>query len=165
MLAWRAGVGLHNRRSDEGEGGRGGVEPFQDLKYKKVALLNVKIKVSENVLYFTGHNHEWMSKKIITCSKCEGWQVFKLHWRHHFLNLPRKEAWSSPVQSCSRVRASSLLTQPTHSLDTIAETSNAMRMSNSVFKETTSTEKETHTAPQQQRKYALEKSTSVSKCK
>lgn len=42
-----------------------------------------KIKVSENVLYFTGHNHEWMrEKKKITRSICEGWQVFKLHWRH-----------------------------------------------------------------------------------
>lgn len=41
-----------------------------------------KIKVSENVLYFIGHNHEWVRGKKMTCSICEGWQVFKLHWRH-----------------------------------------------------------------------------------
>lgn len=41
-----------------------------------------------------------------------------------------------------------------HSLDTIAETPNAMRMSNSAFKETTSSEEETQTAPKQQRMYA-----------
>lgn len=40
-----------------------------------------KIKVSGNVLYFTGHNQEWMGGGV-TCSICAGWQVFKLHWRH-----------------------------------------------------------------------------------
>lgn len=47
------------------------------------------------------------------------------------------------MQRCSRVRASLLLSQPTHLLDTIAETPNAMRMSNSVFKATTTTEEVT----------------------
>lgn len=31
-----------NRRTGEGEGGRGGVEPFQDFNYEKVALFNMK---------------------------------------------------------------------------------------------------------------------------
>lgn len=31
-----------SRRSDEGEGGRGGVKSFRDFKYEKVALPNMK---------------------------------------------------------------------------------------------------------------------------
>lgn len=59
-----------------------------------------KIKVSENVLYFTGYNHEWTrgKKKKITRSICEGWQVFKLHWRH-FLKSAKVGGRQGAVQS------------------------------------------------------------------
>lgn len=61
------------------------MEPFQDFKYEKSSTSQYeKIKVSENVLYFTGHNHEWMMAglKKIPCSICVGQQLLKLHWRH-----------------------------------------------------------------------------------
>lgn len=49
-----------------------------------------------------------------------------------------REGQEKATQRCCEVCASSLLSQPTHSADTIVETPNAMRMSGSLFKETLS---------------------------
>lgn len=66
LLARRAGVGSHcemgkNRRSEEG--GRGRVEPFQNFKYEKVALFNMKRSQCLEMCY-TSWATEWMKKKI-----------------------------------------------------------------------------------------------------
>lgn len=107
--------------------------------------------MSGNVLYYMGYkmDEEVTKKKERKKSQnhqehMKGLTVFSAALEAFSSKLYggiRREARSSPVQSCSRVRASLLLSQPTHSLDTIAETPNAMRMSNSVFKETTTAEK------------------------
>lgn len=70
-----------NRRNDEGEGGRGGVEPFQGFKNDKVTLLNMKRSKCLKMCY-SSRDIIVMRGKKITHSICEGWQVFKLHWRH-----------------------------------------------------------------------------------
>lgn len=90
-----------NRRTGEGEGGRGGVEPFQDFNYEKVALFNMKrskcLKMcyTSRAIIMSGRGER---KKKITRSICEGWQVFKLHWRH-FLKSAKVGGRQGAVQS------------------------------------------------------------------
>lgn len=55
----------------------GGTEPFQDFQVGESNTFQYeKIKVSENVLYFTGYNQGRMGESPTVC---KGWQVFRLH--------------------------------------------------------------------------------------
>lgn len=69
---------------------------------------------------------------------CEHWYISNIRERATCGRRDTRGGQEKATWSCSEVCASSLLSQPTHSADTIVETPNAMRMSGSLFKETLS---------------------------
>ncbi len=72
------------------------------------------------------------------CIMCEHWYIGNIRERPTCGRRDTRGGQEKATWCCSEVCASSLLSQPTHSADTIVETPNAMRMSASLFKETLS---------------------------